>query len=131
MDPVQHSSSEQVEREFFRAASPITAIPGDIAPVKLSLGYRLGLFVVGIVMLLLPLIYVGLIALFVYAVYYHATHNHTLISATGYRRGTIWLIILYLMPIVAGAVMTIFLIKPLFARRPQDNQFRSLSHEEA
>ena len=126
MDPVQHSSSEQVERGFFRSAPPLIAIDGHVAPVKLSIGYRLSLFVVGILMLLLPLIYVGLIALFVYGVYYHATHNQSMMSPTGYGRARIWIwmVVLYFAPIVAGCIMTVFMVKPLFVRRAQDNQFR-------
>ena len=131
MYPVRHSSSEQVERALLRSASPLTALAGHIPPVKLTSGYCLSLFIVATAMVLLPLIYVGLIALFAYVIYYHATHHQSLISSAGYGRVTVWMFVLYLVPIVAGGIMTIFLIKPLFARRPQENQFRSLSHQQA
>src|SRR5688572_29786328 len=128
MDSVQYSSEETVERSFSKSTPELVAIPATIPPVKLSFGYRLGLLVVAAAMVLLPLIYVGLIGLFGYVIYYHAV-NHTgmIMAVPGRSRAVVIMALLYITPIVAGIILLLFLIKPLFARPPQQKQSRSLS----
>ena len=53
----------------------LNSFDGAIEPVKTSAGYRIGILVVTVVMLLLPLIYIGLICLVGYGVYWHVIHN--------------------------------------------------------
>lgn len=90
------------------------AFTGEFRPVRLSPLYHLWLLIVACVMLLLPLAYLGLVAALGYGVYYHAVNHYP--GAVGGRitRGTIFL---YVMPLVAGAVVVLFLLKPLFAPR--------------
>ena len=82
-------------------------------------------------MLVLPLIYVGLIALLGYIIYYHAVNHMGMMSLSGRGRLMVMMTALYLTPIVAGLILLIFLIKPLFARRPDERRVRLLGHEEA
>jgi len=56
---------------------------GTIQPTRLSLGYRGGLLVVALAMLLLPLVYLGVIALSGAAVWWHLTHNASWIQGGG------------------------------------------------
>jgi Zn-dependent protease with chaperone function len=74
------------------------------------------LILVTLVMLILPVIYVGMIAAAAWGVYLYATH-FTFLSGLGGPR--IWLLkaVLYIGPIFAGLVLIFFMIKPLFARR--------------
>lgn len=65
-------------------------------------------------MLILPLLYLGVIALAAYAVYWHAVHNVAIFDGT---RGMLWRAVAYVMPLIAGSTMVLFLIKPLFAKR--------------
>jgi hypothetical protein len=60
--------------------SELISIGESIRPVKVSIFYQLGLVVVAGAMVLLPLIYVGLVGLFGYGVYYHATENVSILS---------------------------------------------------
>ena len=88
------------------------AFEGEIQPVRVSIIYRFGLFLVALVMVLLPLIYVGMIALAGYGIHYHATVNKTFLKGDG---GLVSMF-LYFAPLVAGAILIVFMIKPLFAR---------------
>jgi predicted Zn finger-like uncharacterized protein len=56
-------------------AQILTAFRGEIEPVKPTLLYRLWVLIVAAAMILLPLIYVGLIALVAYGLFFHAVHN--------------------------------------------------------
>jgi Zn-dependent protease with chaperone function len=97
-----------------RAASPLDAFTADIRPPRLSPFYTFGLAVVAFAMVLLPAIYLALIALAGWGVLYHLTHNGWLLSGSG---GGIGRLIVYLGPAVAGGILVFFMLKPLFARR--------------
>ncbi|MEI7731734.1 MAG: M48 family metallopeptidase [Verrucomicrobiota bacterium] len=96
---------------------------GTIQPTELSGTYRLGLVIVAIVMVLLPAVYVGLIAATGTLVGWHAVNHIQWMS----NRGG-WLV--YLTPIVVGVVMVLFMIKPLFARPPKRPDSYSVKREE-
>jgi len=89
------------------------AFRGAIEPVPVPLLYRLGLVVVAIAMVFLPLVYVGLVLLSGYGVYYHAVYNLTLFDDPGGKGG----FFLYVAPLVAGGILVLFMVKPLFAPR--------------
>jgi len=97
-------------------SSPLDAFHGSFAPAKPGLLYRVGLGVVAFAMVLLPAIYMGLIALTVWAVFYHL-RNNTGILEGGSGRGSFLLMILYLGPAVAGAILVFFMVKPFFAKQ--------------
>jgi Zn-dependent protease with chaperone function len=89
-----------------------------IEPVRVTPLYRLGMLLVTIVMVLLPLLYLGLIAVIGYGVWYHATENTQILNSAHGRNGRA-AIVMYLGPIVVGGVGIVFMIKPLFAPRGQ------------
>ncbi len=74
--------------------------------------YLLGLVAVSVAMVLLPLIYVGFIAAVAGLTYWHATEHAWLLA-----RPSLLGVLAYVSPLVAGAVVVIFMIKPVFARR--------------
>ncbi len=91
-------------------------IAGKTRPKPASLLYKLGLAAVALVMVLLPIVYVGIIVLVAWGVYEHALHPR-------YQLGGGTLALLgYLAPIIVGGVLVFFMIKPLFARRPKDHE---------
>jgi len=98
------------------AAELLDGFTGTIRRTRASFFYQVGLILVTFVMLILPVIYVGMIAAAGWGVFYYATHFTFLRGLGGPR---IWLFkaVLYLGPIVAGIVLIFFMIKPLFARR--------------
>jgi hypothetical protein len=98
-----------------------------LEPIRLSPLYRIGLVLVMIMMVLLPLIYISLIALIAYGVWFHATNNTGILSAShGGRSSSKGALFAYLTPIVAGCTGILFMIKPLFAPRAKEGARYSL-----
>ncbi len=108
--------------------TPDYSILSAIQPIerrpKTSILYQLNLLVVAIVMVLLPLIYFALVGLAAYGVYYHAAHHAHWLTTYGSRAGraVILLFLAYIIPIIVGAVIVFFMIKPIFAGRPKRAQ---------
>jgi Zn-dependent protease with chaperone function len=90
------------------------AFAGPIPPVKIGIGYRIGIVFVAIGMALLPVIYVCLIGGVAYLTYYHATENLAYIQALHSSRATV---VLYIAPILGGITIVLFMIKPIFIRQ--------------
>lgn len=104
-----------------------------IEAVQLSLGYRLAALFVAVLMVLLPLLYLAIIALAAYGVWRHATENLWLLNTSGSGGGRangkalVFSFMVYATPILAGGVMILFMLKPLFARALPNPGCRSLS----
>jgi Zn-dependent protease with chaperone function len=100
------------------AAQLMEAFGGPVARTRVSLLYRMGLMLVTLMMILLPLAYVGLIAAAVYGVYAYAAH-FTFLLHPGYGGARFYVgrLALYFAPLFGGAVLVFFMVKPLFARR--------------
>ena len=98
--------------------------PGFTGPIQktpVSTSYLLGLAVVAFGMVLLPLCYLGMIVSVAMFVWWHLhTHIHAF-SGEG-TDPNIVKVVLYIAPGIAGVVMVISLIKPLFAK-PVANPF--------
>lgn len=94
------------------AQQVLGAFRGEIQPVRVSLVYKFGLLLIALVMVLLPLIYVGMIGLVGYGLHYHATQNDTLLDGDPGLVATV----LFFAPLGAGPILIVFMIKPLFAR---------------
>jgi hypothetical protein len=90
------------------AARPPTPAPfafaGTIAATRLSWAYRSGLLIVAVAMLLLPLVYLGVIALAATGVWWHVTRNAWLIG--GGASALQWRLLAYVGPALAGVVVT-------------------------
>jgi len=101
---------------------------GDIRRVRVPLLYRVGILIAAAVMIILPAVYVALIAAAGWGVYYHAA-NHTEILEMGAGRARLVALGLYVGPIVAGGIMVLFMLKPLFARPVNQRRTRSLTRQ--
>lgn len=105
-----------------RATPPVTgvqlatAFDGQLARRSTSVLYRIGLAALAFIMVLLPVVYVCIIAGAVWLVAYHATHSTAMFN--GMRGGRIFLLlgVIYIAPIIAGALLVLFMILPLFWR---------------
>jgi predicted Zn finger-like uncharacterized protein len=105
----------------------LEAFDGDVPPARTATVYRVALVFVATAMLLLPALYVALIAAVGYLLFYHATENLTEVA----RARSMWAIVLvYCGPLIAGSVLLFFLIKPLFAPRSRDLRLRTLEFGE-
>lgn len=96
-------------------------------PVALSSTYRLGLAAATVAMVLLPVLYVAIVAGAAFGVYTWATEGLALV---GYVRPLKLAIVLYGAPLVVGAILVVFMIKPLFAPRAERQAPRTLRREE-
>lgn len=101
---------------------------GRIKRVWKSPFYVAALGIVALFMVLLPLVYLGMIAAVGYATYYHATVDWTGLMHTGNvgRVAIYKTILIYIMPLIAGAILIVFMIKPLFARPSRRDKRMSL-----
>jgi Zn-dependent protease with chaperone function len=88
-------------------------------PTKTGLLYRAGLAVVAFAMVLLPAIYMALIALTCWGVVYHLTQNLWLFDGSS-GRGGIGRLIVYVGPAIAGGILVFFMVKPFFARQAKE-----------
>jgi Zn-dependent protease with chaperone function len=103
--------------EISRLTSPFEQ---PIEPVRVSILYRLALFLVAAAMVLLPLIYLALIVLVGWGLFWHAAENVTIFKAMSGGRGSIQVATFaYLTPLIVGSILLLFMIKPIFARRPK------------
>jgi Zn-dependent protease with chaperone function len=88
---------------------------GVIEPVHTPVLYRVGIVVASAFVVILPVLYLALIALAAYGVYWHATQNQVLLSM-GAGRSKLLFLMIYAAPLIAGTVTVLFMLKPLFAR---------------
>jgi Zn-dependent protease with chaperone function len=107
------------------------AFEGEIRRTPVSILYQIGLVVVAITMVVLPLIYLALIGAAGWGVYHWATHFTFLLGGGGHWRLQVLKFLGYAGPLVVGGILVIFMIKPLFARRPPQAQPLALSEDAA
>jgi Zn-dependent protease with chaperone function len=105
----------------------LQAFQGTIQPVRRTLAYKVGIVVLTLAMLVLPALYLALIAAIAYLLYYHATAH-----LEGIARMRNWwaLFFLYIGPLIVGAILLFFTIKPLFARVSRAQKLRTLEFGE-
>lgn len=92
--------------------------------------YLIGLIAAAGGMLVLPVVYISLIALTGWGVYYFATHAFLQIWQWPIGRsfyGMVLRIVCSVTPLLAGAMAVIFMIKPLFARKAKRIQAIALN----
>lgn len=110
--------------------SPASAFSGPVEPTKLPLHYQAGLAVVALAMVLLPVVYLALVVAMGQLVWWHLSHDFVIVEHVQ-GRATLFALLLYLGPAIAGVIFVVFLIKPLFSRRPKAGPaFRVLEADE-
>ncbi|TWT77489.1 heat shock protein HtpX [Posidoniimonas polymericola] len=126
--PGPAKSPQKKQRARLTPESVAAAIEGPIEPVRTTLTYRLGILLSLATMLLMPLVYAALIAGACYLVYLHAVTNTGIFESVR-GRAVMYAFLAYLAPLVAGPVMILFMIKPLFASPARHQKTRSLRRE--
>ena len=114
----------RIQQAFLASAIPSVRIPGL---------YRLGILLVSVLMVLLPLVYMLMIALTGVLVYRHAVENVGLITAfssgvsdrnTG--RAVFFGVMVYVAPLITGCLLLVFMLKPFFSRQSESTGRRTL-----
>jgi Zn-dependent protease with chaperone function len=112
----------------------VQALGGEYRPIPLPWLYRPAQAVVALVMVLLPLLYLGLIGALIALIVWHARHDLWILNPQelGLRAGRAWLVaaLIYVGPIIGGVIAALFMIKPFFAPRHSENVPLSLRVEE-
>src|SRR5687767_4991747 len=121
------SSAKPAADPAATARQILNGLNGEIEPVRVGILYRAGLLLVALAMLVLPLIYVALIAAVGYGIYYHAVENVTIFEGRGNGKGRL---LAYVAPLVVGGVLLLFLVKPLFARKGKQSHPLSVTRED-
>ena len=120
------ADDREAKRERIRRAA-LAALQGEIKRPRRSPLYLLALPLAAAVMLALPLLYLAIVAAAGYAVYYHWTENAAMLDWGVSRRARGLFFLVYVGIGVAGAVVILFLVKPLFARPAREVRTRSLT----
>jgi hypothetical protein len=125
--------SHQAAAGYPAGDSPFPFIEREWRRPKISITYRLGLLAVSLAMVLLPLIYFAIVGLCCYGLYRYTADYLSDIFDTplGYSRGAVLLYFLAVIPFFVGLAFVFFLVKPLFAPRPETRQSFSLNHADA
>jgi Zn-dependent protease with chaperone function len=109
----------------------LAGFEGAIEPVPTTLGYRVALAVVAVAMVLLPLVYLSLIAGIACGMYGHGVYNTTILAGpkmpvvvVGVHAGA------YVAPLFFGALAIVWLLKPFVAPRRKRPASRPLDPQE-
>ena len=101
----------------------LKAVAAEIEPVPIKGTYRMALFGVAAAMILLPVMYLSFVALACYGIYWHAVNDLWMASLS------IWGFLFYLCPLVAGPVVVLFVVKPLFAAPVASQRPRAIKRD--
>jgi Zn-dependent protease with chaperone function len=102
------------------------AFSGDVPKHAITPRYRAGIAAVAVLMVLLPVVYVGLVLALGYASIWHAVND---INWLGRKPGYLWLVA-YAGLALGGLVAAVFLLKPLFAPARQSGWPIKLTRQE-
>jgi Zn-dependent protease with chaperone function len=104
----------------------LEAFRGGFQPVKVGGFYKLGMFCVAVVMVVLPLIYVSLVVAAGWLLCWHATANLNFFNTMRPKAA----LFAYVVPLVILAILLFFMVKPLFAPRGKTPPRRTLRRED-
>jgi len=103
----------------------LRALAGQRLPKpRTSIGYIFGLLVVTLLCVTLPALYIGLTAGIAVGWVWYLTHIHHHLPGSGHL-----VALMYAVPGLAGAVLVLFLVRPLFAARPRPREALKLDPE--
>jgi len=121
----QSNVSHNQPEKAIQSSPPRSEVPfpsGRPPRKRVSFFYTLGLLLVAVAMTTLPLVYLAMIGSVVYACYWHAVHNAYIFQSDRLDpRAQILKLAVYLCPFVVGLVIVFFMLKPLFAKREQQD----------
>lgn len=120
-DELDSTRADKPNSNAHVAASPLDCFSGEIKRTPTGPVYLAGLAVVAFGMVLLPLIYLAIIALVVWIVVWHLRNDTSIMRDDFGRRGFVRFM-LYAGPVLVGGILIFFMIKPFFAKRARGAQ---------
>lgn len=91
---------------------PGVVLSGTIEPTRVSFTYRAALVIVALAMILLPILYLLLIAGVAAGVWWHVTNDTWLLGSSFSQ----WRLLAYITPAFVGTTLLFFMVKPVLAR---------------
>ncbi len=109
----------------------LNGFKGKVVPTPVPWTYRIGLGFVALFMVILPLLYLAIVALFAWAAYWYAVDFGPGLfdSNLGGYRANKWRLLLYVTPLVVSSLLIVFMVKPIFVSLPQDDEQPPLEPE--
>lgn len=107
--------------------APRWEIQGTVPRAKISLQYRVATALVAVAMVLLPLVYIAVIASLGWWWWDFASAGP---ATPAYGKSASGFLFTYLTPLVIGAIVLVFMVKPLFHRRPKSAEPHRLTREQ-
>ena len=107
----------------------MAAFQDNIESIHVPVTYRIGILLVTVVMVILPLIYIAVIGLVGYGVYFHVVNNTGLLEM-GTGRARLLAVLVYLAPVIIGAILVLFMFKPLLSRPAKQHKPQTLSYDQ-
>ena len=105
----------------------LAAFDEEIDPVRPTLLYRLWILIVAFIMILLPVIYAALVGLVIAGLAWHALNDTWVFTSFGRGRYALQAALaVYAGPLIVGAVVVGFMLKPFFARAAKGPKQRIL-----
>jgi len=95
-----------------RAGALIELLKTPVEPIQRSLGYKLAIVMITVVLVILVMAYLGLILGVGGALLYHLVNHHWLFS----NPGGLWGLVAYVLPILVGSILLLFMIKPIVSK---------------
>ena len=114
------SQTATLQKDPVDSARVLSAFQGAIQPVRVNAVYLLGLLVACVTMILLPIVYLGMIAGVAYFTWLWILHMGSIFSAIGTvrdARAMLLIVFIAVAPAVLGVILVLFMLKPLIARR--------------
>ncbi|MDF1563744.1 MAG: M48 family metalloprotease [Deltaproteobacteria bacterium] len=115
------------ERSAIRAQA-LSSLGDPLPPIPTSPLYQGALLVVGVAMVLLPLVYVSLILATAYGVLLYGLRGTAVFEGME-GRSMLLALLVYVGPLVAGVILILFMVKPLFARPAMEEGWLELDRE--
>ncbi|MCE5229144.1 M48 family metallopeptidase [bacterium] len=108
----------------------LKTLEGKVRGARISIFYQFGLLLVAIAMIILPLVYLAMIGAAGYGLYEYAINGVAIFKEVHRPRQAEAALFVYLVPLLAGAVLILFMIKPLLAPMKRGIPSRALKPED-
>lgn len=133
IDALIAEGEQQAAAQHARRLTPAeveAAVTAKLPRNRVSMAYRVHLFLVAGAMAFLPVVYLATVAGAAWGVFYYTTViAPELLSYTPRNRLAIFYFLAIAAPVVAGVILVLFLIKPLFFRTSDSGRRRSLTRQ--
>ena len=127
--PRRPSAKRAQPKKGLDAETLVRAFRGDVKKPAVAGGYQVWVTLTALVMVLLPLVYVGMIVLIAAGICYHLVWSAPLAREMA-DQAIVMSMILYILPVLVGSTLIVFMIKPLFAPPAKPTKRRVLTRQQ-